>query len=47
MGDYSGLAVLGNKAIPIWADTRNKTIAEQGASHDQDIFITVLDIPGD
>jgi hypothetical protein len=46
MGDYSGLAALGNKAIPIWADTRNKAIAEQGASHDEDIFIDVLDIPG-
>jgi hypothetical protein len=47
MGDYSGLAALGDKAIPIWADTRNTAIAEQGASHDEDVFISILDIPGD
>jgi BNR/Asp-box repeat len=46
-GDYSGLIAIGDKAIPIWSDTRNKAITDQGVVHDEDVFIEVLDIPGD
>jgi len=45
-GDYSGLVAIGDKAIPIWSDTRNKAITDQGVVHDEDVFIEVLDIPG-
>jgi hypothetical protein len=46
-GDYSGIVAIDGKAIPIWSDTRNTAIAEQGVIHDEDIFISVLDIPGE
>jgi hypothetical protein len=46
LGDYSGLVVVGHKAYPLWADTRNPAPSDQSVSHDADIFIDVLDIPG-
>ena len=45
-GDYSGLAVIGKTAYPIWSDTRNSAITGQGVIHDEDIFIDILPIPG-
>jgi len=45
LGDYSGLAVVDNRAHPIWADTRNGAPAEQGLTHDEDIFTDALAIP--
>lgn len=45
-GDYTGIVAIGNKAIPIWSDTRNKALAEQGVIHDEDVFIDILTIPG-
>ena len=47
-GDYSGLAVTGTTAHPVWSDTRNAvpaTTPSQGASHDEDIFSTSMAIP--
>jgi hypothetical protein len=46
-GDYSGIVAIGDEAVPIWSDTRNTALAQQGVIHDEDIFISVLDIPGD
>jgi hypothetical protein len=51
-GDYSGLAVVGNIAHPIWSDTRN-TVPQvfasqppgQGTVHDEDIFTTARPVP--
>lgn len=45
-GDYSGIIAIGDQAIPIWSDTRNSAITDQGVIHDEDIFVEVLDIPG-
>jgi len=44
-GDYSGIVAIGGKAIPIWSDTRNKAITEQGVVHDEDVFITRVNVP--
>ena len=47
-GDYSGLAVTGNMAHPIWSDTRNKvviTAPSQGVVHDEDVFTDQVAIP--
>jgi hypothetical protein len=47
-GDYSGLAVSGDQAHPIWSDTRNKAVVtspSQGVVHDEDIFTDKLGIP--
>ncbi|MDQ2941295.1 MAG: glycoside hydrolase [Chloroflexota bacterium] len=45
LGDYSGLIVVDNRAHPIWADTRNAAPADQGLTHDEDIFTDALVIP--
>lgn len=47
-GDYAGLAVVGNRAHPIWSDTRNKVVLtspSQGVVHDEDVFTDNLPIP--
>jgi hypothetical protein len=47
-GDYSGLAVAGNKAHPIWSDTRNavpSSVGSQGVANDEDVFTISLEIP--
>jgi hypothetical protein len=50
-GDYSGLAVAGNVAHPVWSDTRNTVPAQfnsptsQGVVHDEDIFTTARPVP--
>ena len=47
-GDYSGLVVVGNKAHPIWSDTRNavpSSVGPQGVTHDEDIFTISLEVP--
>jgi hypothetical protein len=47
-GDYSGLAVSGTTARPIWSDTRNTTPAtspSQGTANDEDVFTTSVAIP--
>jgi hypothetical protein len=47
-GDYSGLAVIGNTAHPVWSDTRNPAVLtspNQGVVHDEDIFTDALPIP--
>jgi hypothetical protein len=47
-GDYSGLAVRGNTAHPIWSDTRNsvlQTSPTQGVVHDEDVFTDSRPIP--
>jgi len=47
-GDYSGLAVSGNTAFPIWSDTRNaavQTSPSQGVVHDEDVFADSRAIP--
>jgi len=45
LGDYSGLAVVDNRAHPIWADTRNGAPTDQGVRHDEDVFTDALAIP--
>ncbi len=47
-GDYSGLAVSGNEAHPIWSDTRNTVVVTvpQGVVHDEDVFTDRIAIPG-
>jgi hypothetical protein len=48
-GDYSGLAIVGTTAHPIWSDTRNsvlQTAPTQGVVHDEDIFTDSRRIPG-
>jgi len=51
-GDYSGLAVAGDVAHPIWSDTRNAVPAQfnsptsQGVVHDEDVFTTARPVPG-
>jgi hypothetical protein len=47
-GDYSGLAVSGNEAHPIWSDTRNTVSVlspSQGVVHDEDVFTDRVAIP--
>jgi len=47
-GDYSGLAVSGNEAHPIWSDTRNTVSVlspSQGVVHDADVFTDRVAIP--
>ena len=47
-GDYSGLVVVGNKAHPIWSDTRNAvpgSVGAQGVIHDEDVFTISLEVP--
>ncbi len=47
-GDYSGLAVTGTTAHPVWSDTRNSaavTSPTQGVIHDEDIFTDARPIP--
>ena len=47
-GDYSGLAVSGTTAHPIWSDTRNSaviTAPTQGVVHDEDVFTDSRPIP--
>lgn len=47
-GDYSGLAVTGSTAHPIWSDTRNSVVVTapvQGVVHDEDIFSDSRAIP--
>jgi hypothetical protein len=44
-GDYSGIVAIGDEAIPIWSDTRNKALTAQGVTHDEDIFVTRVKIP--
>jgi hypothetical protein len=47
-GDYSGLAVSGTTAHPIWSDTRNSAVMTspgQGVVHDEDIFTDSRAIP--
>lgn len=50
-GDYSGLAVAGDIAHPIWSDTRNAVPAQfnlpssQGVTHDEDVFTTARPVP--
>lgn len=47
-GDYSGLAVSGDTAHPIWSDTRNVAIVtspSQGVVHDEDLFTDRVAIP--
>ena len=47
-GDYSGLAVSGDQAHPVWSDTRNTAIVtspSQGVVHDEDIFTDRVPIP--
>lgn len=53
IGDYSGIAVLGTSAHPIWADPRNvvpvafrEPQADQQAINDNDIFTADAVIPG-
>jgi hypothetical protein len=49
IGDYSGLAVHGSTAHPVWSDTRNTTVVtspSQGSAHDEDIFTDARLIPG-
>ena len=48
-GDYSGLVMVGNRAHPIWSDTRNIAPAGQVATTpapDEDIFTDNLPLPG-
>jgi len=47
-GDYSGIAVRGTTAHPIWSDTRNsavQTSPSQGVVHDEDVFTDSRSIP--
>lgn len=47
-GDYSGIAVNGNTAHPIWSDTRNHAVVTaptQGVVHDEDVFTDSRPIP--
>jgi hypothetical protein len=47
-GDYSGLAVSGSTAHPVWSDTRNTAVLtspSQGVVHDEDVFTDALPIP--
>jgi hypothetical protein len=47
-GDYSGLAVTGTTAHPVWSDTRNAapaTTPSVGVVHDEDIFTDARPIP--
>ncbi|HKW69928.1 MAG TPA: sialidase family protein [Candidatus Dormibacteraeota bacterium] len=45
-GDYSGLALAGTTAHPIWSDTRNSAPAGQGVTHDEDVFTDSVPLPG-
>jgi hypothetical protein len=51
MGDYSGITVIGDVAAPIWSDPRNVIPqafqADQGAVHDQDVYLSLARIPSD
>lgn len=50
-GDYSGLAVAGEIAHPVWSDTRNTVPPQfnaptlQGVIHDEDVFTTARPVP--
>jgi hypothetical protein len=47
-GDYSGLAVIGSTAHPVWSDTRNAAVLtqpRQGVVHDEDVFTVSVPIP--
>jgi hypothetical protein len=46
-GDYSGLAIVGDEAHPIWSDTRNAnpTAPLNGVTHDEDVFTLTSAIP--
>jgi hypothetical protein len=47
-GDYSGLAVTGSTAHPVWSDTRSAPVSTtpgQGVVHDEDIFTDSRPIP--
>ena len=47
-GDYSGIAVTGTTAHPIWSDTRNTapgTSPSQDVVHDEDVFTAGMAIP--
>jgi len=49
-GDYSGLVMVGDRAHPIWSDTRNVAPAGQVAATpapDEDIFTDSLELPND
>jgi hypothetical protein len=49
MGDYSGITVVGHVAYPIWSDPRvvipAQFQADQGAVHDEDVYITAARVP--
>ncbi len=46
-GDYTGIAVSGGFAYPIWSDTRNNAQGlEPGTGHDEDISIHRIGLPG-
>jgi hypothetical protein len=49
MGDYTGITVIGEVAVPIWSDNRvvipQAFQADQDAVHDQDIYLTLARIP--
>jgi hypothetical protein len=46
-GDYSGLAIVGDDAHPIWSDTRNADPAAplNGVTHDEDVFTLTHRLP--
>ena len=44
-GDYSGLALVGRIAHPIWSDTRNPIPNTSPPLHDEDIFTDALEVP--
>jgi hypothetical protein len=47
-GDYSGLVIVGDRAHPIWSDTRNLAPAGQVAvtpAPDEDVFTDSLELP--
>jgi len=46
-GDYSGLAIVGDDAHPIWSDTRNADPAAplNGVTHDEDVFTLTHRVP--
>ena len=43
-GDYSGLALVGRIAHPIWSDPRNPIPGRSGL-HDEDIFTDAVAVP--
>ena len=48
-GDYSGLAIVGETAHPVWSDTRNTAPAGQVATTpapDEDVFTDRVEVPG-